>query len=244
MSLSRPAWAVISYEIEDISLVATPGQATVGEFGIRVTADPVDLPQQITSFSVALNTISPVVTLGQPFLPATGGLLTGQVEVFSRHPQEILATVNIVPATASLFSGAELFRIPVEIAPDEVGTFPVSFVSFLNELADENSLPLPIDTLDTSMIEVSFPVIGDFDGDGFVGLADLNILGQNFGTIGTATRMTGDATNDGNVNLADLNSLGSNWNPPPVASIPEPAAFYLLSNSTLLLVYLRKRGSL
>ena len=66
---------------------------------------------------------------------------------------------------------------------------------------------------------------GDFDGDGFVGLSDLNILGSNFGVMGGATPATGDTNGDGNVDLADLNVLGSNWNPPPAVAVPEPTAF-------------------
>ena len=70
-------------------------------------------------------------------------------------------------------------------------------------------------------------VPGDFDGDGFVGLSDLNILGSNFGTTSGATVATGDATGDGMVDLADLNILGSNFNPPPAVAVPEPSTAVL-----------------
>ena len=76
----------------------------------------------------------------------------------------------------------------------------------------------------TGVIEVINALVpGDFDGDGFVGLSDLNILGSNFGTMGGATLATGDANGDGNVTLADLNILGSNWNPAPAVAVPEPS---------------------
>ena len=99
--------------------------------------------------------------------------------------------------------------------------------SFANLTLPSLSGDLAWDTtqlLTTGVIEViSSQVPGDFDGDGHVGLSDLNILGSNFGTLGGATVATGDANGDGDVTLADLNSLGSNWNPPPVSTIPEPS---------------------
>ena len=51
------------------------------------------------------------------------------------------------------------------------------------------------------------PVAGDINGDGVVDLADLNILGANWGGPGPA----GDINGDGTVDLADLNILGANW---------------------------------
>ena len=80
------------------------------------------------------------------------------------------------------------------------------------------------------------PPIGDFDGDGFVGLADLNVLGSNWMTLGTATNATGDANGDGNVDLADLNLLGSNWDPPlpPTRTVPEPSSLLLFLGAPTL----------
>ena len=78
-------------------------------------------------------------------------------------------------------------------------------------------------------------VPGDFDGDGFVGLSDLNILGANFNTMGGATLATGDADGDGNVTLADLNILGANWNPAPAVAVPEPSSFAVIALGSALL---------
>ena len=80
------------------------------------------------------------------------------------------------------------------------------------------------------LFEVS-AVPGDFDGDGYVGLSDLNVLGGNWDqnvTPGT----NGDADADGIVTLTDLNVLGANWDPAPALSVPEPASLV-----TVLLVF-------
>ena len=79
---------------------------------------------------------------------------------------------------------------------------------------------------------------GDANGDGFVDLIDLNILGGNFGTMGGAQFSDGDFNSDGNVDLIDLNILGGNWTgSPPAIAVPEPStlsALVLLSSLAML----------
>ena len=94
--------------------------------------------------------------------------------------------------------------------------------------------------LDNITAAIATAVPGDFDGDGFVGLSDLNILGSNFGTMGGATVATGDANGDGNVDLADLNLVGSNFNPPPAVAVPEPSTALLAFGSVALVVARRR----
>ncbi len=84
----------------------------------------------------------------------------------------------------------------------------------------------------TWILDTIAPVVGDLDGDGFVGIEDLNIilgnwnLGVALGDLGL-----GDPSGDGFVGIEDLNIVLGNWNagtpPPPVqafAAVPEPAA--------------------
>lgn len=78
-------------------------------------------------------------------------------------------------------------------------------------------------------------ILGDIDGDGFVGLTDINFVLANWNQNVTAGDETlGDLTNDGFVGIDDLNIILSNWNAgtppaPPVASaiVPEPASLAL-----------------
>ena len=81
----------------------------------------------------------------------------------------------------------------------------------------------------SSSLIVSAAVDGDANGDGFVDLIDLNILGGNFGTMGGATLADGDFNGDGNVDLTDLNILGGNWTGSPAVSVPEPSAMLLMA---------------
>ncbi len=75
---------------------------------------------------------------------------------------------------------------------------------------------------------------GDLNGDGFVGLADLNIVLGNWNQnvpFGDATK--GDPSGDGFVGLVDLNEVLGNWNagtpPTDIAAIPEPASLALFT---------------
>ncbi len=70
------------------------------------------------------------------------------------------------------------------------------------------------------------PIEGDLDGDGFVGLDDLDIVLSNWNQNVPPGDVDADPTNDGFVGLDDLDVVLSNWNAgtPPTnsASIPEP----------------------
>ncbi len=76
---------------------------------------------------------------------------------------------------------------------------------------------------------------GDLDGDGFVGITDLNLILANWNqNVTPGDPLAGDSTGDGFVGIEDLNAVLGNWNagtpPPPEATnanIPEPATILL-----------------
>ncbi|MEZ6191130.1 MAG: hypothetical protein R3C45_07540 [Phycisphaerales bacterium] len=75
------------------------------------------------------------------------------------------------------------------------------------------------------------PVTGDLDGDGFVGISDLNIvLGRWNETV--RDNNPADPSGDNFVGIVDLNIVLGNWNggiPPTAgAAVPEPGAISLL----------------
>lgn len=87
-------------------------------------------------------------------------------------------------------------------------------------------------------------LLGDFDGDGFVGIADLNlVLGAWNQAVPSGSVGQGDASGDGFVGIEDLNIVLGNWNAgaPPVSgsTIPEPTAILLMSCTGLALLMRR-----
>ncbi len=77
---------------------------------------------------------------------------------------------------------------------------------------------------------------GDLDGDGFVGLADLDIILNNWNQSIPPGNPLADPTGDNFVGLADLDIVLNNWNagtPPGPAAIPEPASVVFLTLGAL-----------
>ena len=78
-------------------------------------------------------------------------------------------------------------------------------------------------------------LVGDLNGDGFVGVADLNLVLGYWNQ--TSPYWRADPTGDGYVGIDDLNIVLGNWNagtPPEVqANIPEPATIVMLGAGCL-----------
>ncbi len=77
---------------------------------------------------------------------------------------------------------------------------------------------------------------GDLDDDGFVGIADLNLVLSRWNQASPAGVWSlGDVSGDGFIGIEDLNAVLGNWNagtpPPPDASaqVPEPGAIVLMA---------------
>jgi PEP-CTERM motif len=79
----------------------------------------------------------------------------------------------------------------------------------------------------------STPLEGDLDGDGFVGINDLNLVLSNWNLNVPPGDPLADPSGDGFVGIEDLNTVLGNWNAgtPPAAgaAVPEPASLALLT---------------
>ena len=79
---------------------------------------------------------------------------------------------------------------------------------------------------------------GDLDGDGFVGINDLNIVLGNWNQNVPPGDPLADPSGDGFVGIDDLNEVLGNWNagtPPVSGSVPEPGSLVCLSVGVMLL---------
>lgn len=80
------------------------------------------------------------------------------------------------------------------------------------------------------MISPDAQLAGDLDGDGFIGITDLNIILSAWNQTVPPGNPLVDPSGDGFIGIEDLNIVLSDWNagtPPPVdafTAVPEPAA--------------------
>ena len=80
---------------------------------------------------------------------------------------------------------------------------------------------------------------GDLNGDGFVGGDDLDIVRSFWGqSVTPGNKLHGDPSEDGFVGGDDLDEVRAHWGEgtPPMAEVPEPASFILLTMGTLALL--------
>ena len=72
-------------------------------------------------------------------------------------------------------------------------------------------------------------IVGDLDGDGFVGSGDLDIVRAHWGeTVPAGNLADGDASGDGIVNSADLDVIRARWGNGSPSAVPEPGLGVLL----------------
>jgi len=125
---------------------------------------------------------------------------------------------------------------------------PGSFsATFTLNLSDEDIAGATNQVLTLQLIgEVVGALLGDLNGDGFVGIGDLNIvLGVWNQNVTPGDLLAGDPNGDGFVGIGDLNVVLGNWNvgTPPTgnANIPEPGTAMLLSFAVVGIVSKRRR---
>ncbi len=113
--------------------------------------------------------------------------------------------------------------------------------STFGEFAVDTRVSYFADWIDANMTAVPLPLIaGDLNGDGFVGVEDLNlVLGAWNQNVTPGDLLSGDPSEDGFVGIEDLNTVLGNWNvgTPPGGgnAVPEPASFAFLTLAAMAL---------
>ena len=104
---------------------------------------------------------------------------------------------------------------------------------FVNALDPEGWL---VDWVDAQVTAIpSIFLDGDLNGDGFVGLADLNLILSSWNqSANPGDRSAGDLNGDGFVGIGDLNRVLTDWNrgTPPgelVNLVPEPGTATIMA---------------
>lgn len=99
------------------------------------------------------------------------------------------------------------------------------------------------------ILNINLPIVlqtiaGDLDGDGFVGIDDLNLVLANWNQSVPPGNPLADPSGDGFVGIDDLNEVLGNWNAgtPPSGgnTIPEPASLAMLGLGSLAMLRRRR----
>jgi len=216
---TMPDPTVISIEMVDLQLQSVqPIQVDFNDGGVQFFDVFVTLeglppqPGELTAFPPGQFTVDSFFDIAYQidFVdPVTGllidaGPLLGQVPMFS-PPMPWFHDVGndlLIPG----FDGVDLEPF-VFVSPD--GGFGVSGIA-----------------------DIPTPLQGDLDGDGFVGINDLNIVLSNWNLSVPPADPDADPSGDGFVGIDDLNEVLGNWNasaPPLENAVPEPTSVAVMS---------------
>ncbi len=115
------------------------------------------------------------------------------------------------------------------------------YADFVNSVMDAGELGGIFDNI--NIILNSTPLVGDLNGDGFVGIDDLNIVLGNWNLNVPPANPLADPSGDGFVGIDDLNQVLGNWNagtPPAAGAVPEPTTLALLGLGGVAVLRRRK----
>ena len=216
---------------ENRTVTITPALNHSGTAVITVTVSDGEL-QDSDTFQV---TVSPVndeenlernyqlaVDKGEEGVISSTLLLTTDVD---NSPAELTYTITAGPSNGwVLLSGSPATSLTQ-------ADIDAGLVTYQHDgsVANSDSFTFHVDdgtgssTSATFQIGVTFP--GDFDGDGYVGAADLVIWKDGFGATSGASPADGDADGDEDVDLCDLLNWQRDFNPPPAMTATTDGEF-------------------
>ena len=212
-------------------------QGFVQAGGKLVVGDPIGVTHIDSSYVMSAGTLE--INFGGP------GQTLDMIEAYHVIYDWYLNPMGITPGQVSINPiGTTLELSP--LGPMQAGTYTIidttggAVTGMFEHVVGIGLYPGLVDVLyspSTVSIRLNWDYFpGDLDGDGFVGIDDLNtVLAAWNQSVTPYDLSSGDITGDGYIGIDDLTAVLANWNtgtpPPPEASttIPEPASLGLLS---------------
>lgn len=217
---------------------AITGDANTGSFAGELFNDFPGQPLVVKQANIGVGIVNPGDTINVSFAAKGSGTVGGVA--FAEFFSEL--TGGGVSAT-EIFGGGPLpltdtyqtFNFSTVAGSDVSGGVTLQ----LNAVAGADigsTSRLFIDDVSVSLVTASLQ--GDIDGDGFVGITDLNIVLSNWNQNVPPANAAADPSGDNFIGIEDLNIVLGNWNagtPPDLSgSVPEPGTLSLLALSLVL----------
>lgn len=169
------------------------------------------------------------------------------------YPDSEYAGVRFVDGNGDNRYGWARFQITVNDVVNSSGLpFPDGVVTFRDYQSDPNRSVTIFEyayetDVDTDILagDVGSALPGDLNGDGFVGIGDLNLVLGDWNLSVPPADPAADPSGDNFIGIEDLNEVLGNWNTgtPPAggASVPEPTSLALLAAGGGSLAFRRRR---
>jgi hypothetical protein len=251
MLVGRACLAVVAFELPQVQVTPNmTGGPTTGVFNVLVRAAPADLPKMVGAFNVGFSVSNLLVKLGPPSIPASNALLSdpgppGDRYFFNASPNDqTILWAHDVPVDQPLVDGKSLITVPFSVPAGLTGTFPLNFMSSVENELTASTGNVPVNILDSGSITVALAVPavpGDYSNNGVVDAADYVAWRNSLGAAVTLPNEVSGVT-PGSVTAEDYNAwrerFGSTAGTAASASVagavPEPATLALLLILTLL----------
>ena len=151
---------------------------------------------------------------------------------------------SVLTTDLAFFSGLTAGASNGYMASFDTSSLGAFSASYTLNLSDEDITGATSQILTLQLLGEVTGLEGDLNGDGFVGLLDLDIVLSNWNQSVPPADSAADPSGDDFVGLDDLDIVLNNWNAgtPPVSSgnIPEPASLALLGFGVSSLVARRR----